>query len=472
MHRILDILCLVALGVNAMLIFPSAWLGLAPTQSLSEFLKGWEAYAVLSMVFSAPLVVVTYLAGADVKNQLLKWIREKVLARCFATSGRSFGTLFVLLFVLAGQALFLHRFYHAAEPGFTALLFEGDPAGAQSYAALQVPVSQVDGFLWEVAEAGLQAEQRNSRSENPETARTLAKRFDERREIFRPATFRYLLAYGRMKIAMALGNPQEAIVQAAQMEQLGRFLGEEFVRRGKLAQGLVYLSDREGVLFGRHPEESRAAAIKVFQTDSSAAAQRNLGSCYYLNNQIDEAISVWDRALINPSLKDTAERKRLLNNLAMGFVVLKQSSSARKKVQEGLTIPFETSKESERREQIRLLATKAAVSLELKDFPEARKAWNEREKLKVDEGSPCTYALQAQLLANECVSERLPERKLWLRAQLWFALVGAVGLKPGELELDDSEARLKLAAAAASKFKNCYRGLEFDTATVAKALNP
>jgi len=456
--------------MNALFLFPVVWLGVAPAKSLLEFLKGWESYAMVGMIISVPLVVVSYLAGADVKNQLLKWTREQVLVRCFATTGKSLGTLLALSLAFGIQAVFLVTFFKSASPAFTALLFDNDPDAAQRYATLQLPVERVDGVFWEVAEAALQAEKRNSRSEDPATGRTLLKRFHERREIFRPAIYRYLLAYGRMKASLALGNTRDALIQAILLERIGRFLGETKERRGRQAQGLVYLSDREGVLSDRKPKDSLTAAIKVFQTDSTPGGQRNLGNCYFLNDQPEEAIRVWEAALSASGLTDMVEKKQLLNNRALGFNVLKQPIAARKYVEEGLTIPFDSSKERERREQIRLLATKAAICIELKDYVEARRTWNEREMLKVDQGSPGTYALQAQILARECLSELQPNRRIWLRAQLWYALAGAAGLAPAELELDTAEARSKLAERAANKFASCYRGLAFDRELVEKAM--
>lgn len=471
MHRILDTLCLVILGTNTGLIFLVIWLGIWPDQSLAEFLKGWQAYAVFGVMISTPLVVISYFAGEDVKSRILKTTREKVLVPCFSTPGRSARTLVALGAALGGQVAFLLHFYRAAEQEYAKLLFDADPIAAQNHATLRLPVSRVDGFLWEVAEAAVQAEQRISRNENPDTTRAVVKRLAERRECFRPAIYRYLLAYGRMKAAMVLENLPEALAQARQMERMGRFLSEEDVRRGTFTQGQVYFADREGVLSGRRPDDSLAAAIRIFQNDDSTAAQRTLGGCYYLNNRVEEAMTVWERARAAASAKDTVERKRLLNNLAMGYAVLKQLATARKTVDEGLALPFEENREKERREQIRLLATKAAVCAELKDIATARVAWNEREKLKVDEGSACTFALQAQLLASECLNESKLERQMWVRAQLWFALAGAAGLKPAALEMDSPEARSALMSKAASKFNSCYRGLTFDTATVEKALN-
>mgnify|MGYP000344222346 CR=1 FL=1 len=204
------------------------------------------------------------------------------------------------------------------------------------------------------------------------------------------------------------------------------------------------------------------AIVQLLGTDSNPTAQRMLGTSYYLLGEYAKASETWNELLATMGKKDSIEKKKILNNISLAYNAQFQYSLAMKKVNEGLSILFDTNNEKERREQIRLLSTKTLTLVAQDNCEDARTIWDYRNSLKQQQLSKCTSLITTQVLS--CNGAVGYEKEL-----IESVLIG-VGQDPDSFIDYTAPAMSSLIGQATTTFSSCYLGLKYPKEKVSGAV--
>ena len=297
---------------------------------------------------------------------------------------------------------------------------------------------------------------------DPEICRIYLSYFSARRHSFQPVWWRYLYGHAIAACLEVTGDLNAALARYSTNVQLARWLTVDETRRAWRRIAAIYLRDPGNQTDIQDKSDRLNRVVAILATDPDVTAKRMRGAAQFLLGNFAGAVSIWAELLDSLPEGHGVERKRLLNNSSLGYAALKQYDVAMKLANQGLDISFEIDNETERREQIRLLATKAIVRLHMGECAEARTAWNEREVLKRQELSPCTALVAAQIMSCSSRQNRRENIIDLLNRGTRLALT---------VDVDSTEEALtKLVDQAARKFAHCYIGLDFDSKSVIEAV--
>lgn len=259
-----------------------------------------------------------------------------------------------------------------------------------------------------------------------------------------------------------LENPKAAVEFYERARLYARLLGKEEVRRTARKIASIYFSDNTGAAGIGEDNKRYRYIISLISSDSNEAAQRMVGSSYYLLGEYSKSIETWNNLLSSVATHDSIERKKIINNIALAYAALHQYTLALLKVEEGLRLPFSENNENERREQIRLLSTKTLVELNSNSCATARTSWNTRNKLKKQDLSKCTSLINALVWACDNPASN--------RKNIIESLLTGVGQDPLSFKDHTTEAYSAIIEQAEKTFSDCYLGLKFNLKNVKRGI--
>ena len=195
---------------------------------------------------------------------------------------------------------------------------------------------------------------------------------------------------------------------------------------------------------------------------SKEVAQRLVGESYYSLGEYSKAIETWEAMLLSLSTKQIAERKKTINSIALAYIALLQNSQALAKIEEGLRLQYSEKIDTERREQSRLLSTKASIELSSNLCSEASTTWDSKNILGYQETSKCRSLINAQVLSCSTSADN--------KGEIIDSLFIGVGQDPSSFRDNKPEALSAIIRQAEQMFKDCYLGLRFNSNNVKRAV--
>jgi len=441
----------------------ACWLGLAPELDFFFFLKHSEVILPIFGVAAFLFSLIAYILGWNPTQRLLQRIRSSVVIPVFTSLVTLSTTTIVLIGLLATEATFLLSFSRPVAQEIISHLLAGDFAETDRRIAGSTLSSQRIADLTLVNDSLRQIHFKTTGDPDSDVCRVYLSYFSARRHAFQPVWWRYLYGHAIAACLEVTGNMNAAAARYRLNVQLARRLSVVETRRAWRRIAAFYLRDSGNQADIRNKTDRLNRVLAILATDPDITAKRMRGAAHYLLGNISEAVRVWAELLDSLPDSERMERKMLLNNSALGYAALKQYDRAMEFTGKGLDIGFANDNEAERREQIRLLATKAILNLQVGECAEARSAWNERRLLKEQDQSPCTALIGAQIMS--CSSAQNEHEKITDLLIFATGLTATADVNPTE------EVLTKLVDQAARKFTHCYSGLDFDVNSVIKAVS-
>jgi sulfur relay (sulfurtransferase) complex TusBCD TusD component (DsrE family) len=462
MIKSLQIALLILLSAAFAISLPTLWLGISPEMSLFSFLSGWQVVGSLATTLAIYSGVIAYVFGWNPQGTALHWFREKILLKALRSSATLVTANALLLTLISLETSFLYGF--SAPPNNPVV----DAIYAENYAAADRELASIelaDGHiatLFFINDSIRQQFFSTSQNADKDMCRVYLNYFSKTRLLFTPIWHRYMQAYAQASCMQVLENSKSAVAFYEQARLYARWLGHEEERRTARKIAAIYFSDNNDTAGISGSSERYRYIISLVGADSNEAAQRMVGSSYYLLGEYSNAIETWSTQLLSIAVTQATERKKIINNIALAYTALHQNSLALAKIEEGLQLTFSVSNENERREQIRLLSTKTLVELNANSCNSARITWDTRNRLKQQELSKCSSLIGVQVLACGNAAND--------RGKIIESLLIGVGQDPSSFKDHTTEAVSAIIKQAEKTFSNCYLGLKFNADSVKQAV--
>lgn len=454
----MQIALLLLLSAAFVVSLPTLWLGVSPELSLFSFLSGWQVFGSLATILAIYSGIIAYVFGWNPQGKALHWFREHVLLKALRSSAALLTANTSLLALISLEASFLYGFNSPPHnPVVDAIYAENYAAADRELASIELSATRIAALFF-VNDSIRQQFFSTSQSADKNLCRVYLNYFSKTRQLFTPIWHRYIQTYAEASCMQVLENPKGAVAFYEKSRLYARWLGSEEERRTARKIAAIYFSDSKGTAGISANDERYRYIISLIGSDPNEAAQRMVGSSYYLLGEYSKAIETWNTLLSSISNTQTIERKRIINNISLAYAALHQNQLALAKVEEGLKLPYSESNESERREQIRLLSTKTLVELNANSCTSARVSWDTRNKIKKQDLSKCTSLISAQVLACGNVATN--------RRRIVESLLIGVGQDPNIFRDHTTEALGSIIEQAEKTFTDCYLGLSFDTNSV------
>ncbi len=451
--RTLEIAALVLFVIAYFLGIVTLWVALFPELFFTEYLRRWDVVGSSASITIAFLSLVVYPLknlGLQIYDVLTK--RRYILPFLIA----------LLCIQITGCVRFLFKFNDLRATSVTWSILDGNYAeadrelGSADYKADRI------AYLHLLNSAISQGFSLTNQSADETLCRVYVNYFQQRNFFFAPAWDRYLGKHALASCATVLDSNETAISMYQDAGRLARWIGTDEERRAVRRMAAVYLRDREGTAGITDPEQRYRKVMELLGTDSHATAQRMRGSASYMLGEFATAAANWENLLHGLPEEKVIERKMLRNNIAMAHTALKQFMRALVEVEAGIRLPFNEDNQTERREQVRLLSTKALSLLASGDCSGAESSWELRNNLTRSPLGRCSSLISAQIHScNGAAND--PEQVLQ------DILVGT-GQQPEEFRDRTEAALMTLADQAESVFGRCYLGLTFDGEPVKSAM--
>jgi tetratricopeptide (TPR) repeat protein len=454
------------------------WLGVFPTDSFAD-LMGQSAVVTPLVVLLAPLTAfVVFLLGYDPRDGWLGRARSAFVA-VLSTARRAAvacGVVFIALAAsLVASGWLLARPTH---PGLQQLLNDDFDNAAES-AKNEIETNATAAIIHLVSDAEVEAKRRSSASNDQTEQSVLLRDLPEFDAAWKPVWHRYLASHGLARLAFARRDRAELDHRFDRARQLALWLGADLVSRTTRAhaESLFELSLDADDEAARDTLEDRAE--EMLRGDDAIASQRALAKVYYSRGCYGDAIRVWSALLHRDvdaqrrglDVPGPSERKKLRNNIALALLQQAQPEAGLHSVAQGLAEPWNTRDESDRTDQVRLLATRILCLLAAERPDEALATYTERAKLITQGqtiGSLLILAMiESQRWALMDVASPASERSA---RKVLQCLIDARGFGANAVPFVDHtrESYEGLVEVAASHWR--YPGIQFDTERVLAAI--
>ena len=457
---VLCLLCLVAfVGVVA------SWQGLAPELDVLSYLTSAGTFIPILTVMAFLASLTAYILGWNPTQKILKRFRTAIVLPAFTSIVTLCGTAASLLGLLAIAYTFALSFDRPVVPEIIGHLFVEDYAQTdRTIAGSKLPSDRI-ADLTLINDSLRQVHFKTTGDPDPDICRTYLSYFSVRRRAFQPVWWRYLYGHAEAACLEVTGDLNAALaVHHENVRLAARWMTVDEVRRAKRRIAAIYFRASENQTDIGSKSERLQKILTILATDPDIAATRMRGAAQYLLGNYAEAVRIWRALMASIPRSDLMERKKLLNNSALAYGALNQHELAIRMAREGLEIDFQPTHEAERREQIRLLTTMAALKVNVAECANAYAVWNKRGQLTQQELSPCSALIEAQIMS----CSPLPNEQ----ERIINLLLLGTGLTPTAVFEPAAEALTKLLDQSRRKFSQCYIGLEFDIELVKQAITP
>lgn len=463
----LQITCLAIISILFVVSIYAAWLGLGPEQSFLEFMK--RAGTILPLIGLLTIYgsFLAFILGWKPNVALANWIRARVIVPAFSQVRWLLAISGVLLFALAAVTRFIISFEvnHDAEI-VAAILNENFDRADRLIASQELSTRRI-ADLYFFNDSERQSYFRSTGDPDPNLCRLYHAYFVARRYVFQPVWTRYAFHLSKGACLRVLDDPKNALAEYQRALKLTRWLSAEQRRLTSRRIAALYLRDSKG--YSDIPDQTARLkrVLALLATDPDATAVRMRGTALYFLGEYSKATQEWEEALRVVASEDYIEKKRLLNNLGLTYRRIDQNALAMERIDSGLSLPYDVKDERQRREQIRLLASKLNILRNQRRCRAALDVFEERERLKVQERSPCTALIETQIRA--CIVDK-DKHTPSDRKQLLDALLFGIGQDVASFVDYTKQALTALVDQSAIKFNECYLGLVYDRDSVQRAI--
>lgn len=441
---------------------PYLWLGVWPDLDFIQYLSNWQIYGTVLSSIAIYVGVIAYIFGWNPQAESLAWLRRVVILPALTKVPSLLLLILSLSSILVIESKFIYNFNKVYSKKIISMIWAENYAGADRLIGEANKSSSEIAELFIINDSIRQQFFSTSQNADKELCRIYTNYFSSRNVNFEGAWSRYLINYAHASCMQVLENPKESIVQYKKALRLARWINPDEERRTSRKIAAIYFYDSNGVSGIKDRKERLRAIVQLIGTDSNPTAQRMLGTSYYLLGEYAKASETWNELIATMSKDDDLEKKKILNNISLSYNAQFQYALAMNKVNEGLSIPFDTNNEKERREQIRLLSTKTLTLVAQNNCEDAVFTWNYRNSLKQQQLSKCTSLITTQVLScNDAVGY---EKEL-----IESVLVG-VGQDPESFIDYTAPAMSSLVEQADTTFANCYLGLKYPKEKVLNAV--
>lgn len=463
----LQITCLTIISVFFGVSAYAAWLGLGPEQSFLDFIKRTGTILPLIGLLTIYGSFLAFILGWKPNVALANWVRARVVVPAFSQVRWLLSISVVVLIVLITIINFITSFsvkYNSEI--IDAILNENFDLADKLIASKELSTDRI-ADLYFFNDSERQSYFRSTGDPDPNLCRLYHAYFETRRHIFQPVWTRYAFHLSKGACLTVLDDPKNALNEYEHALKLTHWLGAEQQRLTSRRIAALYLRDSKG--YSDIPDKTARMkrVLALLATDPDATAVRMRGTALYFQGNYSKAAQEWEEALLVITSKDNVEKKKLLNNIGLAYRRTDQNSLAMERIEAGLALPFDVDDESQRREQVRLLASKMNILRNQRRCRAALGIFEERERLKQQERSPCTALIETQLRA--CIVDKtdhsLSDRKQMLEALLF-------GIRQDAASFVDytEQALTALVDQSTIKFDECYIGLQYDRDTVRRAI--
>ena len=462
-----QITCLAILSVLFVVSIFAAWLGLGPEQNFLEFMK--RAGTILPLIGLLTIYgsFLAFILGWKPNVALANWVRTNVVVPVFLRIRWLLAISGIFLFALAAVTSFIFSFKvkHDAEI-VAAILNENFDRADQLIASQELSTRRI-ADLYFFNDSERQSYYRSTGDPDPNLCRLYHAYFEARRHVFQPVWTRYAFHLSKGACLSVLDDPKNALAEYQRALKLTRWLSADQKRLTARRIAALYLRDNKG--YSDIPDQTARLkrVLALLATDPDATAVRMRGTALYLLGEYSKAAQEWEQALRVVAPEDYIQKKRLLNNLGLAYRRIDQNALAMERIESGLALPYDVKDERQRREQIRLLASKLNVLRNQRRCRAALDVFEERERLKLQERSPCTALIETQIRA--CIvnqAEHTPSD----RKQLLDALLFGIRQDAASFVDYTKQALTGLVDQSAIKFNECYLGLQYDRDSVERAI--
>lgn len=462
MVKTLQITALLLLTAVFFVSLPFTWLGIWPELDFFSYLSNWQIYGTFLSTIAIYTAVIAYIFGWNPQTQSLAWIRKNIIIPVLnKVSSLSF-LVVLLIITLFFQAKFIYSFKNPYAEEIVSMIWAENYAGADRLIGQKSLPSSDIAQLFFVNDSIRQQFYSTSQNADKELCRIYSNYFSSRSLFFHNVWFQYLVNYAHASCMQVLENPKESIKLYNKALRLARWINPDEEKRTARKIATIYFYDSNGVAGIKNKEERLRKIIELVSTDANPTAQRMLGASYYMLGEYAKAVETWNDLLGSLGSDEILEKKKILNNMSLAYSAQFQYSLALNKANEGISLPFNTNNEKERRGQIRLLSTKTQTLLAQEKCSEALDVWNYRNTLRQQQLSKCTSLISTQVLS--CNGGIGHEKKL-----LKSLLIG-VGQDPDSFIDFTKPAIVSLVEQANTIFSGCYLGLTYPKQKVLSAV--
>jgi tetratricopeptide (TPR) repeat protein len=461
---LLQVIALAGLSLLFAAFILATWLGFFPEEDFLEFVKQTGTILPLIGLLTVYSSLLALILGWKPNLAIIDWFRSRIIVPTF-TQIRPLSVLILFAFasfVAAIQFAFSFQEKHHAEI-LEAVASENFARADRLISSSALSAERTaDLYIFNESERQLYFKSTG----DPDTIKCQLyyTYFKNRRHAFQPAWMRYVFHVSEAACLNVLDDPKQAITQYQRALKLTKWLGPDQARLTSRRIAAIYLRDKRGL--SDIPDEATRSRriLALLATDPEDTAIRMRGAALYSLGEYSKAAQEWEKAVNMVKPQDDLEKKKLINNLALSYLRIGQSSLALTRVNTGLALPYDVQNEAQRREQVRLLSTKVEVLKNQNQCPSALDVFEEREKLKRQDRSPCTALLEARIRA--CMPDSSENK-----TKLFGALLFGVGQSAASFVDFTKNALSALVKQSAAKFEGeCYVGLAYGQEAVERAV--
>jgi len=404
-----------------------------PYDSFSQVIGRWPVFLPV-LAFASPfMAIVVYLLGYSPKQELLVRARGGLVKRLGNIRVVILACL-ALAVATVVESVYTYWLVSLPDSAEYEVLMNGNLDTIYSETS-QAPPKSSRWLIHLSSDAALEAKRFSGGSDDPTRLAIVRDQLLGYDRAFSPLWHRFLANRGLGDVAVARADHGAMVRYYAQAKIISARLEGDLaaLTSRRQARWLFTMaaaerdSDLKEVLFG----EAEAILLEDFSVD----AQRILGSIYYIEQDYGRAFRIWRAVLERDSdasagrleLPDPIERKMLANNIALAKLQLNQPRYALDVVEKGVSQPWDPKNESDRTEQIRLLATKLTALLAIGKPKKALAVFQQRRQLSVqlseDGLSPGSALLKASILSEIWQNTEPSEGSRSVVAQQVFNLI-------------------------------------------------
>ena len=439
---------------------PFLWLGLAPEKTFLEFISGWQTIGVVGSIVATYAAIVAFLFGWDPRAVFGSWARRNIVLPVVTGKKSILILCCILIFVIFAQIYFIYSFNKVHYPILKEYLVAEDFDSADKL----IEGGRVSGkkFWSTVNDAMRQQFFSTSQGADDDECRKHLVSLENTSLAFQRAWYRYFADFATASCRQVLDDPKKSLAYYKKALDVARFLSKDDAQLIKRKMAAIYLYDKDNQTDITDEKERYNKVITLVTEDMDFSAQRILGSAYYLLGEYAKAAEIWNRMLERSTGLTSIEEKRLLNNISLAYQKGHQYQLAINVAKTGIAKVFDIHNEAERREQIRILSTLSQAYTENNQCDLANSTWDERNKIRLQELSPCTSLLDVQI--------RSCQNPVNNYETFLSSLLTGVGQRP-ETFIDRTPLALQsLVEQAELKFRECYLGLTFRKEDVMNAV--
>ena len=473
MKSCLQVLFLVLMTVSYLLGVRLFWIGVYPEENFASAASAWETLTPLFVLVTPVVAFAVFTLGYDPKTQILQHVRNKLVS--ILQSKRWLGiTLGTLVVLVVAQIVWLQALLAIPQQESYLALIGGDYENAALLAESNQPLDEASQVILLTSQAEIEAKRRVSSSEDQNSILILRDKLLDCDHVFAPIWIRFLSNYGLGKLAFARKDINAIKARFTRAASLSRNIDDELQKKSMRAMASAYFSLSQTET---DPEKSKTLiqlAQNILQADLTIPSQRLLASISYINGDFGGAFRTWKAMLDRKegtshglNVPDAIERKRLLNNMALAKLRLDQPESGLELVKAGLAETWKRELESDRTEQVRLMATHILCLLGLNRPSDALTVFESRtntsNQLREEGLSTGSLLLKANILVSlwRDLDETSKERKGRANEILGCLLLVQDPSRKVSAFNDHSKAAYQgLVAEAKSLWR--WHGIEFD----------